>query len=207
MAWLVLSRGGAWALMVDVLELIGLGSDAAAMATVAERLGGIAYTNHPGESEKRPYSGMIRVATDDIDSVAAVSDWSLLVGYSRVIKPYPATPSPDRVIAAFGLVRNPALSHREADDHWRDTHAPLALVNHAAMCDYTQLSTVATLSGQELDGVALCCFDNRDDMKAKFFNDDEARAVIEADVAKFANPGGSPRRVVLTQTVGGAAVS
>lgn len=193
--------------MVGVLELIGLGSDAAAMAEVAERLGGIAYTNHPAESDKRPYSGMIRVATDDIESVAAVSDWSLLVGFSRIIKPFPENPSPDRVVAAFGLVRNPALSHRQADDHWRDTHAPLALVNHAAMCDYTQLSAVATLSGQELDGVALCCFDNRDDMKTKFFNDDAARAVIEADVVKFADPGGSPRRVVLTQAAGGATVA
>jgi hypothetical protein len=188
--------------MGGVLELIGLGSDAAAMADVARRLGGIAYENHPAESDKRPYSGMIRVSTDEIEAVAAVSDWSLFVGYARVIKPLPANPSPDRVVAAFGLVHNPALSHREADDHWRDTHAPLALVNHAAMCDYTQLSAVATLSGQELDGVALCCFDNRDDMRTKFFNDDDARAVIEADVVKFANPGGSPRRVVLTQTVG-----
>ncbi len=185
-----------------VLELIGLGSDAAAMAEVAERHGGLAYANHPSESDKRPYSSLIRVATDDIESVAAVSDWSLFVGFSRVIKPLPANPSPDRVVAAFGLVRNPALSHREADDHWRETHAPLALVNHAAMCDYTQLSALATISGRELDGVALCCFDDRDAMRDRFFNDDDARAVIEADVVKFADPGSSPRRVVLTQTVG-----
>ena len=171
------------------------------MAEVARRHGGLAYANHPSESDKRPYSGMIRVATDDVESVAEVADWSLFVGFSRVMKPLPASPSPDRVVAAFGLVRNPSLTHRQADDHWRETHAPLALVNHAAMCDYTQLSALITISGPQLDGVALCCFDNRDDLRAKFFNDDDARAVIEADVAKFADPASSPRRVVLTQTV------
>ena len=174
------------------------------MVDLATRLGGIAYVNHPDESDKRPYSGLLRVSTDDIESVAAVSDFSLMVGYSRVIKPVPPEPSPDRVIGAFGLVRNPALTHRAADDHWREVHAPLALTNHAAMCDYTQLSAVANLTGAPLDGVALCSFDSRDDLRAKFFNDDEARAIIEDDVAKFAHPAGSPRRVVLTQAVGGA---
>ena len=67
------------------------------------------------------------------------------------------------------------------------------------MCDYTQLSVVATLSGVEIDGLAMCAFDNRTDLREKFFNDDEAKAAIIADVAAFADTRASLPRVVLTQ--------
>lgn len=184
-----------------MLELIGLGSNPDAVAEAADRLGCLAYVNHPNESDKRPYSALLRANTDEIEAVRAVSDVALHVAYTRVIKPMPDIVPAERVIAAFGLVRHPDLSHRQADDHWRDVHGPLALTNHAAMCDYHQLSIVATLDGPELDGVALCAFETRDDMRTRFFNDDEARAIIEADVAKFADAAGSPRRVVLTQAV------
>ncbi len=182
-----------------MLELIGLGTDADAVVETARSLGAVAYVNHPTESEKRPYSALLRVGTDEIEAVRAVADVGLHVGFSRVIKAQTGTPSDERCVAAFGMIRHPDLSHRESDDHWREVHAPLALTNHAAMCDYTQLSIVATVSGRHLDGIALSAFENHDDMRTKFFNDDEARAVIEADVVKFADVRHSPRRVVLTQ--------
>ncbi len=185
-----------------MLELIGLGTDADAVVETARSLGAVAYVNHPTESEKRPYSALLRVGTDEIEAVRAVADVGLHVGFSRVIKAQTGTPSDERCVAAFGMIRHPDLSHRESDDHWREVHAPLALTNHAAMCDYTQLSIVATLSGPELDGVALCAFDTRDDLSNKFFNDDAAKAVIQADVVKFADTKNSLRRVILTQEVG-----
>ena len=184
-----------------MLELLALGTDADAATDIATRFGGVAYANHPAESDRRPFSAMVRVATDEIEAVRAVADIALHVCFPRIIKPEPVPHPADRVVAAFGLVHNPKLEHRQSDDHWRDVHAPLALTNHAAMCDYTQLSIVATLSGKALDGIALCSFATRDDMRTKFFNDDAARAIIEADVVKFADPANSPRRVVLTQTV------
>ncbi|MDH3682113.1 MAG: EthD domain-containing protein [Acidimicrobiia bacterium] len=185
-----------------MLELIGLGTDPDAVTDAARRLGATAYINHPGESDKRPYSAMLRVATDDVEAVREVSDVGLYVAFGRVVKAPSGDHPPERVIAAFGLVRHPDLTHRQADDHWRDVHGPLALVNHAAMCDYSQLSVVATLAGDPLDGLALCAFDSRQSLREKFFNDDDARAVIEADVATFADPANSPRRVVLEQAVG-----
>jgi hypothetical protein len=183
-----------------MLELVALASDSNAAREVAERLGGRAYVNHEAESDRRPYSALVRVATDDVESVAGIADVGLYVAFPRDVKPGSGTP-PERVVASFPLVRHPDLTHRQADDHWRDVHGPLALHHHAAMCDYTQLSVVATLSGPALDGLALCAFDSRDDLRQRFFNDDASRAVIEADVASFADVASSPRRVVLTQVL------
>ncbi len=182
-----------------MLEMLALATDATAAAEVAARLGGLAYVSHSAESDRRPFSAIVRVATDDIESLVAVGDVGLYVVYARQIK-VPSGPAPaERVVAAFGLVRHPDLTHRQTDDHWRDVHGPLALQMHRAMCDYTQLSIVTHLSGLELDGMALCAFANRDDLRTKFFNDDAAQAAIEADVAKFADLKRSARRVVLQQ--------
>ncbi len=184
-----------------MLELVALGSDEAAARQVAARVGGIACVSHAGESERRPYSTLVRASTDNIEAVREVADVALYVAFARTIKALEGAPPPERVIGSFPLVRHPDLTHRQADDHWRDIHGPLAYASHSAMCDYTQLSIVATISGRELDGVALCAFPTRDDLRNHFFNDDEARAAIEADVASFANINKSPRRVVLTQEV------
>ena len=76
-----------------MLELVGWGSDAAAAAELAIRLGGVAYANHASERDTRPYSAMVRIATDDIEAVRAVSDVALYVGFSRVIKAPTETPT------------------------------------------------------------------------------------------------------------------
>jgi uncharacterized protein (TIGR02118 family) len=184
-----------------MLELLALGTDTTAATQTATRLGATLYLSHPDESDRRPFSAAIRASTDDIEAVAAVGDVGLYTVFSRQVKSPSGPPAPGRVVGAFGLVRHPELTHRRADDHWRDVHGPLALALHSAMCDYTQLSVVAVLSGLVLDGMALCAFDSREDLRTRFFNDDEAKAAIEADVASFADLGRSPRRVVLTQVI------
>ncbi|MGI9596921.1 MAG: EthD domain-containing protein [Acidimicrobiales bacterium] len=182
-----------------MLELVGLGSDRQAAEAAAAATGGVAYVNHPDESEKRPYSTMVRAASDQIEALRSAADVGLYVCFARTIKDEPRPLPPERAIGSFLLVANPDLGHRAADDHWRITHAPLALASHSAMCDYTQLSVVATISGQEIDGIALCSCETREDLRTKFFNDDEAKAAIEADVQQFADLRRSPRRVVLNQ--------
>lgn len=182
-----------------MLELLALGSDTEAAGHLVSRIGGRLYVHHETESERRPYSFLIRAATDDVEALRAIADYGLHVAYAREVKPGPAESPPERVVASFLLVHHPELSHRQADDHWRDVHGPLALRCHAAMCDYTQLSVVATLAGTEVDGMALCSFATRDELRQRFFNDDEARAEIEADVSSFADVKRSPRRVVLAE--------
>lgn len=182
-----------------MLELLGLCNDDQAALDVAAALGGSAYVQREGEKGEPHYTALIRVATDNIEAVSSVADAGLHVCFPRIIKALEGPTPADRCVATFGLTRNAALTHREADDHWRDTHGPLALRCHTAMCDYTQLSIVATLSGPPLDGVAMCAFATRDDLRTRFFNDDQAKADVIADVATFAAPGASPPRVVLTQ--------
>lgn len=185
-----------------MLELVALASDSNAAVEVARDLGGISYRNHDGDDDRRPYAGMIRVATDRIDALAEVADVGLYTAFARTIKAPSGDASPDRVIGSFGLVHHPDLTRAQADAHWRDVHGPLALRSHSAMCDYTQLSIQAVHHGLVIDGIALCAFDSRDDLRNRFFDDDGARAAIEADVASFADTRNSPRRVVLSENAG-----
>jgi hypothetical protein len=182
-----------------MLELVALGSDRGAAEAAATAIEGRLYVNRPGEGDERPYSTLVRAATDDLEVLSDAADVGLYVCFSRAVKPEQPTPPPERCIASFAMVRHPDLSHRRSDSHWRDTHGPLAVASHSAMCDYTQLSTVATLSGTPLDGIALCAFENRSDLSTKFFNDDAAKRAISEDVAKFADLRRSLRRVVLTE--------
>lgn len=180
-------------------QLLGLCSSPEAALAVAEAFGGDAWAAHEGERAAGPYRGMFAVACDDIDALDA-ADVGLHLIFRRVIKQAPAQASPERVIASFGMVGHADLTHRQSDAHWRDTHGPLALRSHLAMCDYEQLSIVATLRGETLDGVAMCAFDTRDDLSKRFFNDDAAKKDIIADVSTFADTRQSLPRVVLTQT-------
>ncbi len=143
---------------------------------------------------------MVRIATDEIEAVEAVSDVGLYVCFARLIKAPSVEPTEERSIGTFGLVRNSAMTHRECDDHWRDIHGPLATKMHAAMSDYHQLSVVATLHGQHLDGIAQCAFSTREDLSTKFFNDDDAKKAIIADVSTFSDGGrASLPRVIMQQ--------
>lgn len=182
-----------------MLELVGWGSDAEGVEAVAAELGGRSYRNHPTERDGRPYSAMIRVVTDEIEAVRSVSDVGLHVCFAREIKPPTAERTDEWSTATFGLVRHPDLTHRACDDHWRDVHGPLALRMHLAMSHYEQLSVVATLHGEPLDGIALCTFPTRQDLSQKFFNDDDAKAAIIADVSTFSDPKASTPRVVLQE--------
>jgi hypothetical protein len=99
-------------------------------------------------------------------------------------------------VGLFGLVRAPHLGHAEADAHWRDVHAPLALVHHAHMSYYAQLSVVNRLSGLDLDGFALCGFATLEDLRERFYTTTESVGVIAADVQRFADTKRSPRRLI-----------
>lgn len=182
------------------MELVALSSDVGALHAVVALTGGRFHEAYATEKPTAPYRAMLRTSTDAIEAISAAADVGLYVAHERVIKAPGASSSPDRVIACFGMVAHPDLGHRGSDDHWRDRHAPLALKSHLAMCDYTQLSIVATLQGTPLDGIALCAFDSRQELSDKFFNDDAAKADIIADVSIFADTRASLPRVVLAET-------
>ncbi|MEM8924594.1 MAG: EthD domain-containing protein [Actinomycetota bacterium] len=182
-----------------MLEFVALGTRPDAANDVADQLGGSLYVHEGDPDEKRPYTTLLRAVTDSPEALAPAADVALHLAFARPIKAPAGPPSAERLIASFPLRRHPDLSHRQADDHWRDTHAPLALTHHSAMCDYTQLSIAHTIDGRELDGIAMCAFDNADDLHTRFYNDEAAEQAIVADVTTFADVRRSPRRVVLRQ--------
>ena len=141
-----------------MLELVALGSDPAAGLELARNLGGIAYVADGTDTRTMPWRSLVRVVTSDIDALAPGADIGRYLIYSRHMRANPGvwshgTPTPG-VVAAFGMIHHPDLSHNESDAHWRDKHAPLALRHHIGMWDYTQCSVVQTLQGPAYDGFA-----------------------------------------------------
>ena len=184
-----------------MLWLLGMCSGDDGASAVGHMESARIWSAHASERDTAPFRSMFAVATDDVERVRETADVGLYVVFQRIIKRLDdeQNRAAPRVIATFPMVRHAERSHADCDAHWRDLHGPLALRSHLAMCDYEQFSVVATLQGSELDGVAMCAFPDRQTLSDKFFNDDEAKAAIAADVASFANTRTSWPRVVLTE--------
>jgi uncharacterized protein (TIGR02118 family) len=102
----------------------------------------------------------------------------------------------------FAARRRSDLTHEQYNAHWRDQHAPLALRHHVGMWDYVQCAFEGALTetSPDYDGLAICKFATVADYKERFFDSDEGRAVIGADVRKFSDVGASPT-MRMTETV------
>ena len=155
-----------------------------------------AATGHTG-----PFVAVVRVA-GDVDvlapKLAGVAATGLYAAHFRRVRDYPRdwadgaeTPG---LTATFALVRRADLSHEQADGHWRDNHAPLALKHHVGMWGYTQCSIdrILTPGSAAFDGVALCQFASLSDLKERFFDGPEGVKAIREDVAKMADTSASP---------------
>ena len=98
------------------------------------------------------------------------------------------------------MVANPEIGPKAAGRPLaRAAYAPIALDVRSAMTLFTinSLSYLHRFSGEDWNGLALCCFANEDDLRNKFYGSPEgARRVWRTDVAKFADTNNSPRRVV-----------
>lgn len=176
------------------LEFAAASTDLEKAHNVSRALQGTLYCDEREDWRHLPFRALVTAATDTPSVLAEIADAGFYVVCRRLIKPGACA-----VIGLFPLVRNPQLSHEEADAHWRDTHAPLALEHHAFMTHYTQLSVVHHLSGIELDGFALCGFDSMKDLRERFYTRPASREVIATDVAKFADTARSPRRLIVVQ--------
>lgn len=86
--------------------------------------------------------------------------------------------------------RAESLSHEQFVRHWTENHTPLARRHHIGLWNYTQNVVRRTLTpgGDAIDGVAELHFRTRDDFENKFFDSDEGRDVILADVKRFMQP-------------------
>lgn len=83
--------------------------------------------------------------------------------------------------------RADGLSHGQFDRHWGEVHAALARAHHVGLADYTQnvVRSSYTPGGAGIDGVAELRFRTRADFEERFYDSEEGKAVIRADVKKF----------------------
>ncbi|HVR28868.1 MAG TPA: EthD domain-containing protein [Thermoanaerobaculia bacterium] len=191
---------------MNTLELVAVGDDVEQARIVARALAGTVFVVLRADASGLPFRAMVTAVTDDAETLLAAAGVGAYVVCRRIMKPRAAAGGPvapaielPGVIGLFPMVRHPGLSHGQADRHWRDVHAPLALKHHVAMSHYTQLSVVHRLHGPDWDGFALCGFDSIEDLRERFFESDQGRVAIREDVARFADTRSSPRRVIVTE--------
>jgi uncharacterized protein (TIGR02118 family) len=98
-------------------------------------------------------------------------------------------PSPGVKMVSF-MRRAEGLSHEQFVRHWTERHTALAQRHHVGLWDYTQnvVRRPLTPGGAAIDGIAELHFRTRADFENKFFDSDEGRAVILADVKRFMMP-------------------
>ncbi len=161
--------------------------------TLNQSLGGTVYADHRADTSKLPFAALVTGVTDNLDLLKDAADVGLYIVCARTIKAGSA-----KIYGLSPMLAHPQLNHKQADDHWRDTHAPLALTHHAYMTHYVQLSVVHTLSGRPFDGFALCGFATLEDLRERFFSEPDSREVILADINTFADTQRSPRRLLAT---------
>ena len=181
--------------MNDQLEIAFTSNDIESSQAFAKTLNGWSYTDPREKWQHLPFRTLVTVTTDDLSEVARHADVGLYVVYRRIIKPGTAN-----VFGLFPMIHHPQKDHQQCDAHWRDNHGPLALEHHAHMTNYIQLSVLHTIAGPEVDGFALCGFDNESDLRNRFYTTKESVGVIAADVKRFADPKNSPPRLIATPT-------
>jgi uncharacterized protein (TIGR02118 family) len=153
------------------------------------------------EGHSGPWLGVVRAVGDPAElsgPLQGVATTGLYEAEFRHVRAYPRNWAAGSQTPGLGLlfavVRRADLSHEQFDEHWRDRHAPLALRHHVGMWDYVQCSFVRPLAAEsaELDGMAVCQFASREDLKERFYDGPEGRAAIEADVRRMSDVARSP---------------
>lgn len=178
------------------MEFVVLGDSVDDARRVADDVGGTAYVDDR-DGPKLPFRTLVRAVTDRPEALrpaAAVGTYVVCARPQRVRAA--GTDESSVVIQINAMMPSPEMTPIEADTHWRDLHAPLALKHHIGMTQYTQLSVVHVVSGSPYAGFALCEFDSMADLREKFFDGPEGERVILADVATFADRERSPRRLL-----------
>jgi hypothetical protein len=177
-----------------------LGTQESDAIELARSIGGVALV--ASEGNRDPVFTTL-VIGDDRAALGTVADVGLYQVDVRRMRHqrrfWPAnSPSPG-VTATFPMLRRPDLTHDQADAHWRDIHAPLALRHHPGMWHYHQVTIDDVVAGPAYDGIALCAFASEQEMSERFFGGPEDRDIISADVATFADMTNSPRRVRMVE--------
>jgi uncharacterized protein (TIGR02118 family) len=178
--------------------LAALGTHGEAAIAIARAAKGTALVAVDGQRDPAFASLVLGDGGDQaaLESIADIGLYEVTVRPMRHQRRFwpPDNVSPG-VTAVFAMVARRDLTHAEADTHWRDVHAPLALRHHPGMWHYHQVSIDRVFAGPEYDGFALCAFASEQELHERFFGGPDDREIITADVASFADTVASPRRV------------
>jgi uncharacterized protein (TIGR02118 family) len=79
------------------------------------------------------------------------------------------------------------LTHEQFVRHWAEVHAPLARAHHIGLAGYTQnvVRRAYTPGSPDIDGIAELRFRTRADFEERFYDSEEGKAAIRADVKQF----------------------
>lgn len=91
----------------------------------------------------------------------------------------------------FLALRHPQMTNEQFATYWGEQHAPLALRIHVGMWRYTRNVVVSALAegAPDWDGMANLHFQTARDLRERFYDSEEGRAAIAADIAKFSGGG------------------
>ena len=178
-----------------------LGRDRSAAVEVARAISGVALVDFDHDHRDRPFDTLVigdrRLAVERVADVGLYRVSVRPMRYQR--RSWPPESVTPGVTAVFPMLRRADLTHDQADAHWREVHAPLALRHHPGMWHYLQVSVDEVVAGPAYDGIALCGFPSEQELRERFFGGPEDRDIISADVALFADVVRSPRRVRMAE--------
>jgi len=85
------------------------------------------------------------------------------------------------------MQRADGISHEQFARAWTEGHTPLAIRHHIGLWNYMQnvVRRAYTPGGGSIDGIAELHFRSRGDFVDRFYDSDEGRAAIVADVKRF----------------------
>jgi hypothetical protein len=185
------------------LTLVAAFKDTSRAIRLAEEVGGTLYLDERESADHLPFSSLVSGVTDDLQAFTEKAEIGAYLVHQNVIKPRRnkellAGRLPG-VIGLFTLVARADLGHQRAIEHWRDSHAPLALKVHKAMSHYSQLNILHRFNGPGWDGFALCGFDSMEDLRERFYDSTAGEKLIANDIARFADTKKSPRRIIAVE--------
>ena len=139
-----------------------------------------------------PFDVLVTATVED-PSGLAVGDLGRRVWAWTIDERRPRVGDEECAVTMVALMRRLSeLTPEEFAAHWTTRHTPIALAHHAGLHDYTQNLVVRALTpgAEEVDGVAELGFRTRDEFESQFYDSDDGRRAIGADVRRFmAGPG------------------
>jgi hypothetical protein len=189
---------------MSTLKIAAVFADKPEARKVAKASQSLMFEASAETTEHLPFAALVLGTSESLMDLKQHTDVGLYLVNERAVLNQPLSMLDHDMLpviaGVFPMVANPEIGPKAADTHWREQHAPIALDVHTAMTHYYQISVMHRFSGEDWNGLALCCFANEDDLRNKFYDSPEGKRRVALDVAKFADTRNSPRRVV-TQLV------